>query len=101
MLHPYKDEPDEHLSAAGPFLFAINGSSKGKATILTIKLNRADLMEKRTEKLNSINSLIEQWASETDADKKAILQRQLDEETKPEMEFSFVVRNYVKQRCRT
>ena len=53
-IDPYSDNPEEHVLASGAFLYHKNGSERGELTISDIGLNRADLIEKRHERIQEI-----------------------------------------------
>ena len=52
LLNPYVDDPEGELSFYGPM--AIERSAKAKLTIVTLKLNRPELLLKRHEKLRDV-----------------------------------------------
>ena len=52
LLHPYVDDPEKEVSFYGPM--AIERSAKAKLTIVTLKLNRPELLLKRHERLREV-----------------------------------------------
>ncbi len=53
-IDPYSENPEEYILAFGAFLYHKNGSERGELTITDIELNRADLIEKRYERIKEI-----------------------------------------------
>jgi len=61
-INPYEEEPTDHLLALGAFIMQKRGSERGEITIseeLGIGLNRTQLLEKRNERLKSIQKAID------------------------------------------
>lgn len=99
LLNPYLHEPAEHIRAYGSLIFAVDGSIEGDTSITVLKLNRAQLVEKRTERLESLNHLISRWYSESDPDRKALFLKQILEEAEADKEYSFIMKQYISDRC--
>jgi CRISPR/Cas system Type II protein with McrA/HNH and RuvC-like nuclease domain len=57
IIDAYMDEPDQHLFFLGPFIFA-TGTPKGVSTRLLLELDRAELIERRKERLDKIASIL-------------------------------------------
>lgn len=57
LLNPYVDDPEEEVSFYGPM--AIERSERAKITIVTLKLNRPELLLKRHEKLRAVLRIID------------------------------------------
>jgi hypothetical protein len=58
-INPYVEEPAEHVVALGMFVQQKGGSLRGEYTIRVIGLNRADLLERRKERIDAISVLID------------------------------------------
>jgi hypothetical protein len=99
LINPYMDEPTEHFIAAGPMLFQKPGDRKGFISHKVLKLNRTELIERRSERLKSIISLIDTWANEKDPLIKDILSNELLTEADKDKEYSFMIREYIKKVC--
>jgi uncharacterized protein (TIGR02646 family) len=81
-INPYNENPEEHLVFLDHIVFPKHGSKRGKYTIDEIDLNRANLIERRKDKKDGIDKIIEitlHISSE-------ILKNQLIEELKKEAE---------------
>ncbi|QLD23183.1 HNH endonuclease [Micromonospora carbonacea] len=72
LLNPYTDDPDEHLIFVGSLVFSRPGSDVGAVTVLKLGLSRSDLVEARKRRLESISSLLDNWARAHGALKEAI-----------------------------
>jgi uncharacterized protein (TIGR02646 family) len=74
IIDPYEVDPDQHLLFIGPLIFP-KGTPQGQSTAVLLDLNRAELVERRKEKLSQIMASynIVFQCSLPDATKKAIL----------------------------
>lgn len=97
LVDPYAEAPENHIAFYGPM--PIQWTDRGRKTINQLKLKRTALVERRMDRLQSVQDLIELWESKAnnsaaqDALKLAII-----EECQPDKEFSATVRCYI--RCR-
>jgi len=99
LINPYIDDPSDHLIAAGPMLFQKPGDRKGLISHKVLKLNRTELIERRSERLKSIISLVDLWAHEKDPLIKDILSNELLTEADNDKEYSYMIRQYIKAAC--
>ncbi|QMV42318.1 HNH endonuclease [Cohnella cholangitidis] len=99
LVNPYKDDPRNHFMAAGPMVFQKAGDRKGFTSQKVLKLNRTSLIERRSERLKAIQSLIDTWANETDPKLKDLLTNELLTEADEDKEYSFMVREYLRASC--
>lgn len=60
-INPYKDSPNEHIRAFGPIICHINSSLRGEITWRTLQLNRPALRDKRQEKIEELQLLIDKF----------------------------------------
>lgn len=97
LINPYVDHPGKHLLAAGPFIFHRAGDSMGHLTEKKLKLNRPELLERRRERLMKVNILLDSWVNEQNGLLKNILWREILEEIKPDKEYVFVTREYLRE----
>ena len=58
-IDPYAEDPEDHIVAAGAILSHKRGSERGELTILDIGLNRNDLIEKRSARMDEIEKEID------------------------------------------
>lgn len=96
LLNPYKDEIDEHLQAFGPMVFHINDSKRGELTWKEIRLNRKELIERRSDSLKELQNLIDKYNRETAAGLKTILRNEIIENAKTDKEFSMYKTQFLK-----
>ncbi len=88
LLNPYKDDVDLHLQAFGPMLFHINDSKRGELTWKEIKLNRKELIERRSDALKELQNLIDKYTRELTVGLQAILLDEIIDNAKSDKEFS-------------
>lgn len=96
IINPYTENPQDHLHSFGPMIMHINSSKIGEFTWKKLGLNRLSLIEKRKEKIESIQTLIDKYNRENDKALKEILKQELLENVKQNTEFSMAVKNYLK-----
>lgn len=89
LINPYVDDISEHLVFIGPLLVHINNSSRGEITWRKLKLNRIELIEKRSEKILQLQNLISQYGKESNAVLKEILRGEIIDFVAEDKEFSF------------
>lgn len=97
LINPYMDDPNQYLIDIGPLVMPIAGNNRGIVTEHTLKLNRISLIERRTERIKSIEKLLHSWAKENCTTMKQILENQLREEYSEDKEYSSTVKSYLKQ----
>lgn len=95
LLNPYNDNIDEHLRAFGPIVLHVNQSKRGEITHLEIKLNRRELIERRTEAIKNLQNLIDKYDSETSIGLKEVLRLEIIDNSAIDNEFSFYLRQYL------
>ena len=97
LLNPYEDKPEDHLMPFGPAVLPTPASDRGLITQKRLALNRPELVERRTERLESIATLIGQIARTKNPAIRRVLLDDLMEECEPSEEYAFVVRAYIKE----
>ncbi len=68
---------------------------RGTVTINTLQLNRASLIDRRTQRLKGIKKLIELYKKCTDNEQKKTIKKAIHEEIDEDLEYVLVVKNYV------
>ena len=97
LVNPYVEAPDDHLVFYGPM--PMHWTERGRKTIEQLKLARASLLERRVERIRSLQHLIEIWQSKSgDAVAQAALRETIELECQADKEFSATVRAYVEAR---
>jgi uncharacterized Zn-finger protein len=98
LIQPYTDNPDAHLFAFGAIILARLGDAKGAFAELKLGLNRAELLERRSERAKSLNHLANRFAIEPNVELKALLRTELLKEMERDKEYAMVARALV-QAC--
>ena len=80
LINPYTDIPSQHLQDLGPLIMPILGDDRAFVTRNVLKLNRAALVERRTERIAAVERLLQTWAKEKNPTLKSILASQLHDE---------------------
>jgi len=96
-VDPYAVDPTDHFFFAGPMILALPTSDPGALTESVLKLNRADLFEKRKEKIQYLSLLIKNFARTKDLELRDVLQRDIEiNETAAAQEYAGLAREFVK-----
>ncbi len=74
MLNPYKDKTSEHIRAFGPIICHINSSQRGEITWRVLELNRPELRDKRQEKIEELQVLIDKYNLTTNPTLKGLIE---------------------------
>ena len=88
-VNPYVDDPPNHFVALGPFVYHKPGDQRADLTENKIKLNRAELVERRMERINMIRLLADKIASVGEPILKRSLQEQMAIEIGQDKPYSF------------
>ncbi len=91
-IDPYSEDPDFHLFAFGFLLSHKNGSERGEITIREIQLNRPELIEKRRDRINLIQKVIDSCFRSNSEILKEMAMAELLRESEPDKEYSFFVK---------
>lgn len=87
-IDPYSESPSDHLLAFGSLLRHKAGSERGALTISTIDLNRAELVERRSIRLQMLQRSIDACFRTSSIAVKEILLSELQRESDADKEFS-------------
>lgn len=88
LVDPYSEDPNEHLLAFGPLLRHKAGSERGALTIITVDLNRPELIERRGIRLNELQNAIDACYRTTSDTVRRLLLAALNQEGDGSKEFS-------------
>jgi hypothetical protein len=58
LLHPYHDDPEEHLEFRGEIVKPKNASKRGEKTIEVLGLNRMSLVQSRRDRLAPVDAAL-------------------------------------------
>lgn len=95
LINPYVDDPDEHFLNMGPLIMPIKGDDRAYITKQVLKLNRSALVEQRTERIESVEVLLNCWEKEERQSVKAILEEQLHNEYSDDKEYTSTIKEYL------
>lgn len=95
LMNPYSDEPSDHLYAVGTLIYGKPGNRKGAFVELKLELNRAELLERRHERIKALRDLIERYANEQPGALKDLLREELMKEIEKDKEYMFVSKAFV------
>ena len=92
-INPYKDNPKEHIRAFGPLIYHINSSQRGEITWRTLELNRPELRDKRQEKIEELQVMIDKYNLTLNATLKSLIEKEVLEFIN-RTEFTFTLKQY-------
>lgn len=94
IVNPYSDEPEEHILFSGPLIFTF--TQKGQNTEVMLDLNRAELFEKRKEKLCGAVSILKNVVDTTKplALRKIIYNDFIKNELSSKSEYSSMIKSF-------
>lgn len=96
ILDPYACDPEQLFIATGPMLLPRPESAAAVRTEIALKLNRADLIEKRAERIKSLHTVYTLGINHPDpATGKIIIEDLIDTETKNTQEFAAISRVFL------
>lgn len=95
LINPYVDDPDWHFNDIGPLIMPMPGDDRSYVTRNILKLNRAALVERRTERIMLVEPLLTSWAKEQNTVVKEVIEQQLHDEYAEDKEFSSTVKAYL------
>lgn len=80
-------------------IFGKPGDGKGALAQLKLELNRAQLLERRQERINDLNNLANRYANLPEGELKKLLRNELGKEIENDREYVFVSRGFLKVCC--
>ena len=95
LINPYIDQPEVHLQDIGPLIMPVMYDERADITEKVLKLNRPALIERRTERIKSVELLLRAWSKETNQAVKDMLKEQLCDEVSNDKEFSSTVKGFL------
>ncbi|MFC4892223.1 HNH endonuclease [Pseudofrancisella aestuarii] len=95
-INPYEEEPADFFYAFGKMLFKKDGSERAEITIKDINLNRPELLEKRFEKINSIERAITSCYRIKNASYRKVMLDELKNEASKDKEYSLFIKSFFK-----
>lgn len=93
LLNPYIDDPEQELAAHGPWLRHLPSRYIAMRTIQRLELNRAELQERRLERIEQVGYLADAWCSQPPGPTREALLTQLKIEVGEDKEYSFAVKS--------
>jgi 5-methylcytosine-specific restriction endonuclease McrA len=95
LLHPYDDDPRQHLAAFGPMILHLPGARRGQLTEKRLGLNRQPLLERRTERLLQLVTLVDRYVLEPEGPLKGMLRAELEREAGADAEYTLVAKTFL------
>ena len=97
LINPNTDDPQGYLKFHGALVFHMPGSMIGERTILHLELDRTGLVERRTERINSIKQLIDRWNAQNEGHLKTLLFGEIIKELSVDREYCATLRAFARE----
>jgi hypothetical protein len=91
-INPYEEDPSGHIVAIGIFVHHKAGSIRGELTWRVIELNRAELLERRKERIDAITTLIDKAIRTADSTLRDLIMSEIRKELSDECPYAMVSR---------
>ena len=95
LINPYSDDPEQHFIDMGSLIMPIAGDDRAYVTKEVLKLNRGGLVERRQERIMSVEKLLNSWVKEKQPTIKKILEEELHNEYLADKEYSSTIKAYL------
>jgi CRISPR/Cas system Type II protein with McrA/HNH and RuvC-like nuclease domain len=97
LLNPFVDDPASHLVFYGPLVLHRTGCSRGEATVKRLKLSRAALFERRKERIEALQTMLDRIHSMEPGPLRAAVEAALEDELAETTAYSATARAFVSQ----
>lgn len=96
LINPYEDEPSEHFRDIGPMIFPMINDRRANVSCEILKLNRAELVNRRTERIQSVNTMLNAWQQQKNPALKDLMANQIEEECGIDKEYSSTIIGFLR-----
>lgn len=96
LVDPYTDEPTDYFKFLGPMVYAYPEQNKGVITSKQLRLNRPELIENRSKRLEAISSILLTIETTKDpAVRSVLIDDLLSNEASDQSEYAAFVRSFI------
>ena len=93
LINPYVDEPSEHLFFFGPLV--LHRSAMGFRTRKKIDLSRTQLFERKQERIEQLNMLVQEWRKMPNGPTRQFLREEIMQYASDDAEFAGTIRAFI------
>ena len=94
LINPYIDEPSDHLTFFGPMV--LHRDAMGLRTTRQIELSRIKLIERKQERIEQFNMLVQLWRETLDGPTRQFLQEEIMKYAADAAEFAGTFRAFIR-----
>lgn len=94
LVNPYVDEPSDHLIFCGPMV--LHRDAMGFRTTRKIELSRTQLIERKQERIEQLNMLVQQWRETPDGPTRQFLKEEIMKYAADDAEFAGTIRAFIR-----
>lgn len=96
LVDPYTNEPEKFFKFLGPMVYALPEHGRGVVTVKQLRLNRPDLLESRSKRLEAISNILLTISTISDpAVRDVLIDDLLNNEAADEAEYAAFVRSFI------
>jgi hypothetical protein len=95
-INPYEEVPDDFMVSFSELVSARKGNPRARITIEDIDLNRIELLEKRREKLQSLEAVFNELALQKNTTLAEKAMEAIKNHCEDQHEYSFILKNFLK-----
>ncbi len=99
LLNPYEDNPTVELLAFGYMIVRRPGKDRARVSIEQLGLNRQALLERRKERIELLQPLVDQFSLTPEGAVKKLIQGELTRQAGSDGEYALVVRAFLEAAC--
>ena len=93
LINPYVDEPSEHLIFCGPLV--LHQDAMGLRTTKQMELSRTQLIERKQERIEQLNMLVQHWREMSNGPTRQILREEIMKYASDDAEFAGTIRAFI------
>ena len=93
LVNPYVHEPSDHLTFLGPLV--LHRDAMGFRTTRRIGLSRTQLIERKQERIEQLNLLIQQWREMPNGPTRQFLRKEINQYADDNAEFAATARAFI------
>ena len=93
LINPYIDEPSEYLIFFGPLV--LHRDAMGFRTTKQIELSRTQLIERKQERIEQLNMLVQQWREMPNGPTRQFLREEIMQYASDDAEFAGTIRAFI------
>lgn len=96
LVHPYLDDPEQHIRFYGPQVFPVPGSNSGLRTVGKLELDRMELFDRRSDVVRRLVELLTLWIAEPPGLARQIRREVIESLAAQDAEYAAMIRCFLR-----